>query len=415
MRYPPVALLLVLLVLAFAASPALSKVTGVITITRLFNYADQDIPSYITQDNTPLNNPITDEGATLGRVLFYDKRLSADNSISCASCHQQEHAFSDTAERSEGIDGQLTNRHSMRLVNVRFGDETKFRWDESAESLEAQMTLPIRNQAEMGYSGEDGGPGFDELIEKMEDTRYYPKLFKMAFGDSQITEERMQLALAQFVRSIQSFDSKYDEGRAQVDSELDDFPNFTASENNGKRLFFEDFEWVEDEHTPRRRPNARNASTDSFLAARRVGGGFNCAECHVPPEFAIVPDSLNNGFVRPSPPGRGNPVDLNVTRSPTLRDLVHPDGDLNGGMFHAGAATNINALFAHYDFRQPNDDNTNLDPRMIKDGLPQLLDATRQERHDLIAFLETLTGSNVYTDEKWSDPFNERGDLRLQR
>ena len=156
---------------------AVALVSSTIDLDNLDNYANQSIPSYITRDNTPTDNPITDEGATLGRVLFYDKKLSADNTISCGSCHIQEHAFSDFDTVSTGINGNRTPRHSMRLVNARFGDEEKFRWDESAATLEEQTTIPIKMAAEMGYSGTSGMPDFADLITKMDTVSYYPGLF----------------------------------------------------------------------------------------------------------------------------------------------------------------------------------------------------------------------------------------------
>ena len=381
-----------------------------VDLNNLRNYANQFVPSYITKDNTPVNNPISDAGATLGRVLFYDSHLSSNSSVSCASCHQQQKAFSDQDARSEGIDGNLTDRHSMRLVNARFGEEEKFRWDESASSLEEQMTLPIRKATEMGFSGDNGNPGFNDLIARMKTLPYYKALFKRAFGTQEITEQKMQYALAQFVRSIQSFDTKYDQGRAMVNSDLEDFPNFTADENAGKRLFIEDYEWEVDQITVD--PVGGNPG-GTFDAAHRISGGLNCATCHGGPEFDIDEDSLNNGFVRASPPGPGAPLDTEVFRSPTLRDMINPDGTLNGGMFHSGLATNLNLIFAHYDFRRLDPDNPNLDPRMTRDGLPQWLDVTQQERQQIFAFLRTLTGSDVYTNEKWSDPFDGLGLLTV--
>jgi cytochrome c peroxidase len=98
-----------------------------IDVENLANYANQPIPNYITRFNGQ-NNSITDKGATLGRVLFYDKNLSSNNTISCASCHQQANGFSDIAIASQGVNG-TTGRHSMRLINARFGAEAKFFWD----------------------------------------------------------------------------------------------------------------------------------------------------------------------------------------------------------------------------------------------------------------------------------------------
>ena len=191
-----------------------------VDLANLENYANQAVPSYITEDNTPNDNPITDAGATLGRILFYDKRLSTDDTVSCSTCHQQTHAFSDPDALSQGVNG-LTGRHSMRLINARFAREDNFFWDERADTLEIQTTKPIQDHNEMGWSGTDDDPSFADLITKLEAEAYYRLLFAYTFGDEEITEERVQLAIAQFIRSIQSFDSKYDIGRAQVNNDYD--------------------------------------------------------------------------------------------------------------------------------------------------------------------------------------------------
>lgn len=373
----------------------------------LANYANQVIPSYITHDNSQ-DNPITDIGASLGRVLFYDTKLSTNDAVSCASCHRQANGFSDLAPLSQGVNGP-TRRHSMRLINTRFSEEEKFRWDEGAANLEAQMTMPIRDFAEMGFSGENGVPSFSDLINTLSAIDYYQDLFTRAFGDNEITEQRMQLALAQFVRSIQSFDSKYDQGRAQVTRHEDDFPNFTASENAGKRLFTEAFEYETDTIQDEGQIPV-DGGGQIFTVSRRISGGLNCATCHRPPEFDIDPQSLNNGFIREAAPTGENPrggQDLTVTRSPTLRDLMNTNGQLNGGMFHTGLSTTLIGIPAHYEFRRFVPENDNLDLRLLPNGLPQFLDITTTEQNQLFDFLRTLSGSNVYTNEKWSDPFNQ--------
>ena len=134
--------------------------SSTLDLGNLFNYENQAVPSYITEDNTA-GNVITDEGATLGRVLFYDKNLSSNRTIACASCHIQEFAFSDTAVASQGVNG-TTGRHSMRLVNSRFSEEERFFWDERASSLEVQTTMPIQDHAEMGFSGTNGDPDLND-------------------------------------------------------------------------------------------------------------------------------------------------------------------------------------------------------------------------------------------------------------
>ena len=206
-----------------------------IDLNHLDNYANQVVPAYITKDNTQ-GNTITDKGATLGRVLFYDKKLSSNNTISCASCHIQSRAFSDSLVVSLGVNG-TTARHTMRLINSRFGNEKKFFWDKRAPTLEFQTTQPVRNHTEMGYSGLNGDPSINDLITKLSAIGYYQELFQFVYGSPEITEDKIQLALAQFVRSIQSFDSRYDIGRAQTTDDVLSFPNLTSEENKGKRLF----------------------------------------------------------------------------------------------------------------------------------------------------------------------------------
>src|SRR3954470_14152013 len=271
----------------FLAGCAISNLfadSGVLDLTALANYENQQRPAYITRNNTPANNPITDAAATLGRVLFYDERLSRTRTVSCSSCHQQAHAFGDEARISKGVAG-MTTRHAPRLINVRFASEFHFFWDERAPNLETLATQPIQSSVEMGFSGMNGDPSFADLIVSLSGIPEYRTLFTLAFGSPTIDETRLQRALAQFLRSIQSFDSKYDIGRATT-PDGQPFPNFTGDENLGKQIFT----------------------------------GF-CAVCHRFPEFDINPGSLNNGVTSPD----GGPGDFNVTRSPSLRDMIGLD------------------------------------------------------------------------------------------
>lgn len=356
---------------------------AVIDLDHLDNYASQPRPAYITRDNSAAN-PITDAGATLGRVLFYDKQLSLNRSVACASCHQQRFAFGDTARQSRGLAGGRTGRHSMRLVNSRFAAETRFFWDERAASLEQQTTQPIRDHLEMGFSGSQGDPGFDSLLRRLPSLAYYPPLFRLAFGDSLITEARIQQALAQFVRSIQSFDTRYDEGRAQVNNDAAPFPNFTAQENQGKMIF--------------------------LLPPGQ--GGAGCQGCHRAPEFDIDPNSLNNGVIGVA---GDTGLDLSNTRSPSLRDLTNPLGIPNGPFMHDGSLRSLLDVVNHYDSVPRRADNPLLDPRLA--GPPnsngQNLNLSQVQKNSLAAFLRTLSGSNIYTDPKWSDPFDSQGNITL--
>ncbi len=361
-------------------------VADTIDLNNLFNYESQTIPPYITKDNTD-GNAITDEGATLGRVLFYDKHLSSNNTIACASCHKQEFAFGDTAVASVGVNG-TTGRHSMRLINARFADEAKFFWDERADSLEMQTTMPIQDHAEMGYSGTQGDPDFNDLILELEALPYYEDLFVAAYGDASITEHRIQKALSQFVRSIQSFDAKYDIGRAQAPNDGAPFQNFTQEENEGKGLFLA--------------PPQFNAQGE------RTGGGAGCGGCHRAPEFDIDPNTLNNGFLT----SIGGGQDFTNTRAPSLRDLVKTNGEVNGPMMHHGGPATLGAAIAHYN-SITNVPNANIDPRLTPGGNGQQLNLTPAEIDAIAAFLTTLAGTDVYTNEKWSDPFDANGNITI--
>lgn len=352
---------------------------GAVDLADPHNYTTQPTPNYVRRDNTD-GNAITDLGATLGRVLFYDKKLSVNETISCASCHRQELAFGDDALASEGVAG-LTGRHGMRLTNARFGDEVRFFWDERAATLEAQTTQPIRDHVEMGFSGADGDPPFAELINRLAATDYYQELFTAVYGDATITENRVQQALAQFIRSMESFDAKYDAGRAAVNNDGTPFPNFSAAENRGKQLFL--------------------APADFGQGGARIGGGLGCGACHRAPDFSIDPRSRNNGVIGTIAGGQ----DLTVTRSPSLRDVFLPNGRDNGPFMHNGQFPTLDAVINHYN-RIPAD-NPELDRRLQPGGQPQRLNITAEERADLLAFLQTLTGANLYADVRWSDPFGE--------
>ena len=347
----------------------------------LANYANQGKPAYITKDNTA-GNTITDAKATLGRVLFYDKQLSIDNTISSGSCHIQKFAFSDTALASLGVQTGRTGRHSMRLINARFSNEAKFFWNERAATLEQQTTQPIQDHAEMGFSGQNGRPGLSALLTKLSAIGYYKELFQFTYGDQNITEPRMQECLSQFIRSIQSFDSKYDAGRVQVAQEQQGFPNFTQQENMGKNLFL---------MPPQFGPTGV-----------RTGGGLGCGGCHAPPEFSIDPNSGNNGIIGVL---NGTGIDIDNTRAPSLRDLAGPTGVPNGPMMHTGAIRTLQAAIGHYGQINLAPGNTRLDPRLRPNGVGQNLNLDQPTVDAVIAFLKTLTGTAVYTSEKWADPF----------
>ena len=135
----------------------------------------------------------------------------------------------------------------------------------------------------------------------------------------------------------------------------------------------------------------------------RVGGGAGCAGCHRPPEFDIDPLSQNNGVDTEA----GNPAgfDTSNTRSPTLRDIFGPNGIVNTPMMHTGGFLEFTTVIEHYNQVIPDVNNTSVDPRLNRGAASVKLELTYLERDALEAFIKTLTGSNLYTDVRWSSPF----------
>ncbi|MFN3199800.1 MAG: cytochrome-c peroxidase [Bradymonadia bacterium] len=345
-----------------------------------FNYANPNYPAHYRQgpgggalatDSAPPNNPVTDAGATLGRVLFYDTNLSRNRTTSCASCHVPEIGFSDNAVFSEGFDGGLTGRHSMGLTNARFNPGGRYFWDERAATLEDQVLGPIQDEVEMGMT-------LDEMEQRLRTLDYYPALFEAAFGDDDIDSERVSLALAQFVRSMVSFESRYDEGRAQVNNPGQPFPNFTAEENRGKQI---------------------------YLGPAGNGGG-GCAACHGVESFS-APRPTNNGLdIASEDDGiggvTGNANQIAVFRTPSLRNIgVRPP------YMHDGRFRNLQQVVAFYNNGvQPH---RNLSPPLRAPG-PGPVRAVRlglspADQAALVAFMHTLTDEAMIEDEKFSDPF----------
>ncbi len=343
-----------------------------LSLTDIPNYETVDYPVHydpvtIDFNNIPEDNPTTNKGAQLGRVLFYDVKLSINNTLSCASCHQQDVGFSDEARFSSGFQGISTVVHSMRLLNTQFFESGEMFWNKRANTLENQITQPIKDHIEMGFTEENGG--LDSLIKKLTNVPYYPILFKEAFGSDDITEERMQQSVAQFVRSIVSTNSKFDDGFAQVyDPALPDFgiqnpfPNYSGTENRGKLLFLN-----------RPFPNA------PF-----------CAGCHRPPTFALTSVATGNGL---------NDEQTVVFKAPSLKSVA-----LENNFMHDGRFSTLEEVVEHYNTGVQTGPAT--DPFLINsNGEPHQLGFSEQDKAELVAFLETLTDETIVDEPKFSDPF----------
>jgi cytochrome c peroxidase len=297
-------------------------------------------------DNTPANNPITNDGATLGRVLFYDKQLSKNNTVSCGSCHKQNLSFDDNLALSKGFAGGFTDRNSMAILNIRFYRSGKMFWDERAATAEKQALQPIQNHIEMGLT-------LAELETKVKALSYYPALFQNAFGSTAIDSVKIARALAQFERSIVTYQSKYDRVKQGLES-------FTTAEAQGEVLF-------------------------NTAPPPPPGGGAppSCNGCHTAPMF-----------INSAAPAFGFPdlVDLGISnlsrfKSGSLRNIAG-----RTALFHNGSVANLQAMFSAGA------------PGSGTQPIPAHA-ANPQNAASLIAFMNTLTDNTILTEAKFADPF----------
>ena len=337
---------------------------------------EREVPDFIQDFNgvwgggVPGNSfsSVTDAGSTLGRVLFYDKKLSIDETISCGTCHKQEFSFADGLALSEGTGGTMTTRNSMHINDLAWRSSPELFWDGRHTVLEDMVIDPIINPDELGLDVVD-------LIVRLEESDYYEDLFIEAFGTPAVTEERIASAISQFVRSIATFDSKFDEGIKQ------NFTNFTDSEENGHMLFEQE-----------------------------------CGFCHAAPHFGtsefagiIFGSNFTNGLDSvSSDPGMGgwtnDPFFDGVFKTPTLRNI-----EMTGPYMHDGRFETLEEVVDFYsEGIQPH-------PNSFFNGWQgggtgnsfTGFDFSDSDKADLVNFMKTLTDQATLTDPKWSDPFVE--------
>jgi cytochrome c peroxidase len=329
---------------------------------RRYLYSDSDVHlppqlrssplgTVLFSDNAASDNRITNAGATLGRVLFYDVRLSRDDRIACASCHRQAFGFGDTMRFSRGHDGRPLARRTMPLANARFNARGRFFWDERAASLEDQVLQPILDSAEMGLAR--------GLERKLAATSFYPALFTAAFGSPNVTQERIAAALAQFVRSLVSARSRLD--AVYATGTAPDSTVMTALEREGLGLF-------------------------------TTAG---CINCHRTMAF-FADKASNNGLdAVPTDTGAGGAR----FKPASLRNVaVRPP------YMHDGRFTTLRQVVEFYDHGVQ--DSPALDPRLrTATGAPRRLNLSVHQIDALVAFMESLTDSAFLGDERLSDPF----------
>ena len=353
-----------------------------------YQYIASAKPPWLTDylrptDNTPADNPVTDVGATLGRVLFYDRQLSRSNTIACASCHHQQLGFSDPERFSVGYKGERTRRNAMSLANLRFtklrGNHPGFFWDERAPTLEAQALMPIQDTIEMGMQ-------LPQLEKKLAKLPYYPALFERAFGTVAVSSEHVAKAIGQFMRSMESFDSRFDRAAAGSGGDFSkDFDQFTDDENLGKSLFI-----------------------DGVAGIAEIG----CAHCHMPPTFAM-PKSFNNGLdLKYSDKGLGerNVASNDVFTSnnngkfkaSSLRNI-----ELTAPYMHDGRFKTLQQVVEHYSNRVQPHENLGIAFNKESSNAPPSsgFRLTSKQQAALIAFLKTLTDKSFISDPRFADPF----------
>ena len=315
--------------------------------------------------------------ALLGRVMFYDKNLSDDRSISCASCHKQELAFADDVAFSKGVSNRQTSRNSLALGSVfnfaeYYGDAAQgripFFWDNRATTVQEQTRQTFANEKEMNMP-------MPKVMERVEQSDYYSVLFKEAFGSTDVTEERILDAVSEFVNSMSAYSSKYDE---ELDKHYEvtystfnienvDFSGFNAEENLGKNLYI-----------------------------------TKCGSCHGRINGFPGQVSANNGlemeYTDQGIGEMGNSYENGVFKVPTLRNIA-----LTGPYMHDGSFETLEEVVEHYSTGIKNHQNLSAE---LKNGSQAIkFNFSAEEKTALIAFLNTFTDKKMLTDEKYADPF----------
>ena len=319
----------------------------------------------------------------LGRVLFYDKSLSINNSVSCGSCHKQAFGFADNVAFSRGFDNQLTLRNSMPIQNlgsfvsfvgevgIKEGDRffpgfgQRLFWDGREQELNKMVLRPVLNHIEMGISD------IPKLAEKLMTIPYYKPLFKKAYESDDITPQKIADALTSFVNSIHTDHTKLDKARAGGTP-------LSALELKGRSLFFEK---------------------------------YDCNSCHqveMPNGYAIFGGGFANiglndiysdeGLSKTT----GNATDAGKFKIPSLRNV-----SLTGPYMHDGRFSTLEEVMEHYSDKIAT--HPNLDMRLRDgNGMARKMSISESERQALIAFLHTLTDYEVAADPKFANPFKSK-------
>lgn len=314
----------------------------------------------------PSDNNLTVQGVRLGRMLFYEKMLSKNNTQSCAGCHNQSDGFSDTLRFSIGVENLEGRRQAMPVFNMAW-HSNEFFWDGRADLLRDQSLRPIEDPLEMNET-------LDNVISKLSGSQMYKDQFKRTFGTEEITAEKMSLAMEQFMLSIVSHDSKYDR---YLSGEIE----LTDSEERGRVLF-------ETEYNP-------------FFPDL---SGADCAHCHGGANFEND-QFMNNGLDTDAlftDLGRAEVTELDSDRArfkvPSLRNVA-----VTAPYMHDGRFNTLEEVVDHYDLHIKR--SSTLDPALLQVVDNGGLKLTDEDKVDLINFLHTLTDNTFLNNEEYSDPF----------
>jgi cytochrome c peroxidase len=315
--------------------------------------------------NIPADNALTEQKVHLGKMLFYETKLSAMNNQSCASCHSQANGFTDPEQFSEGTFGDLGDRQAMNVMNLAWNTNGFF-WDGRSPTIRHQSLQPIQNPVEMGET-------LNSVIAKLNQGDTYKNQFIRAFGDDQITEERMGLAMEQFMMTIVSNDSKYDRFLAGAET-------LSESEERGRELFFAEYN-----------PFFPDVS------------GADCAHCHSGINFEND-QFMNNGLDTDgdfTDPGRYNVTELEEDRAKfkvtSLRNI-----EFGAPYMHDGRFQTLEEVVDHYN--EGIQLSSTVDPAIANTEETGLL-LTDEDKVDLVNFLKTLTDETFLNNPAYADPF----------
>ncbi|WP_412545690.1 cytochrome c peroxidase [Maricaulis sp. MIT060901] len=352
-------------------------------------YSQDDTPLHFREggnnniaatDNTPNDNPLTNEGATLGRVLFYDTRLSVNGTVSCSSCHVQAFSFGEPSQFSRGFDGQITDRNAPHIANARFYRRGNMFWDERADSLEDQALGPIQSPVEMGNT-------LANVVATVENLAFYPPLFEAAFGDDEVTAERIGLALAQFQRAMVSYQSDFDTA-VIGDNPNANTPDFvgrlTQQELHGMALF--------------QPVDAADLAQAGLPPIQTMG----CNQCHQT-NAQIYDRPPQNIGLDATVVGVGATGDDDF-KSPSLRNV-----ELTAPYMHDGRFDTLEEVVNFYATGvQDNGETSNLLRQGNNAGAPiQRFDLDEEDVAALVAFMASFTDTSFTAEEAFSDPFEE--------